>query len=71
MYSLGHYLVSSDDDMRPDALIESSVESLDMREMCRGKLFRVGEPGYVHKSFDLLAAFRDVLGKKVSASREL
>lgn len=66
MYSLGHYLVSSDDDMRPDALIESSVESLETREMCRGKLFRVGEAGYVHKSFDLLAAFMDVLGKKVS-----
>jgi hypothetical protein len=66
MYSLGHYLVSSDDDMRPDALIESSVESLGPREMCRGKLFRTGEPGYIHKSFDILAAFKDVLGKKVS-----
>ncbi|HWB06088.1 MAG TPA: hypothetical protein VG796_23910 [Verrucomicrobiales bacterium] len=66
MYSLGHYLVSADDDMRPDALIEGSMETLAPNEMCRGKLYRTGEPGYVHKSFDILTTFKDVLGKKVT-----
>ncbi|PZO41153.1 MAG: hypothetical protein DCF19_10480 [Pseudanabaena frigida] len=65
-YTLGHLMVSSDDDMRPDALIETSPESLSSDEICRGKLFRKDESGYVHRSFDLLTAFEDVLGKKVS-----
>jgi hypothetical protein len=64
MYTLGHYLISSDDDMRPDALIEDSMESLAANEVCRGKLCRTSENGYVSKSFDLLAAFKDALGKK-------
>src|SRR4029077_19196910 len=38
MYSLGDFLVSSDDDMRPTALIEHSPESLGTDEICRGKL---------------------------------
>jgi len=29
-------------------------------------LFRKDESGYVHRSFDLLKALEDVLGKKVS-----
>ena len=66
MYTLGHLMVSSDDDMRPDALIETSPESLTGDEICRGKLFRAHENGFVHRSFDLLTAFEDVLGKKVS-----
>jgi len=66
MYTLGHLMVSSDDDMRPDALIETSPESLTNEEICRGKLFRAGENGFVHRSFDLLTAFEDVLGQKVS-----
>ena len=33
MYSLGAFLVSADDDMRPHALIESSPESLNADEM--------------------------------------
>ncbi len=66
IYTLGQYLVSSDDDMRPDALIEASPESLAQNEVCRGKLYGTGESGYVHKSFDLLAAFKEALGKKVS-----
>ena len=66
IYTLGHYLISADDDMRPDAFIEESLESLAAGEICRGKLFKANERGFVHKSFDLLTAFKDVLGKKVS-----
>ncbi|MBE9224645.1 hypothetical protein IQ264_04060 [Phormidium sp. LEGE 05292] len=66
MYTLGHLMVSSDDDMRPDALIETSPESLKTDEICRGKLFGANETGFVHRSFDLLTAFEDVLGQKVS-----
>ncbi|WP_017654638.1 hypothetical protein [Fortiea contorta] len=67
MYTLGHLMVSADDDMRPDALIETSRESLLANEICRGKLIKSNqESGFVHKSFDLLTAFEDVLGEKVS-----
>ncbi|QSJ14905.1 hypothetical protein JYQ62_23930 [Nostoc sp. UHCC 0702] len=67
MYTLGHLMVSADDDMRPDALIETSPESLLPDEICRGKLIKSNqEGGYIHKSFDLLTAFGDVLGKKAS-----
>ncbi len=66
MYTLGHLMVSSDDDMRPDALIETSPESLFGDEIGRGKLFKIHENGYVHRPFDLLTAFEDVLGKKVA-----
>jgi hypothetical protein len=60
-------MVSADDDMRPDALIETSPESLTGDEICRGKLIKsTQQGGYVHKSFDLLTAFGDVLGKKAS-----
>lgn len=67
MYTLGHLMVSADDDMRPDALIETSPESLSADEICRGKLIKSNQDGgYIHKSFDLLTAFHDVLGKKAS-----
>jgi hypothetical protein len=65
MYTLGELVVSSDDDMRPYALMEDSPESLDMDEICRGRLHKAGKGDYVHKSFDIMAAFIDVLGKKV------
>ena len=65
IYTLGQYLISSDDDMRPDALIEDGLESLAPGEVCRGKLYRTTDKGYVHKSFDLLTAFKEALGKKV------
>ena len=42
MYSLGAFLVSADDDMRPHALIESSPESLNADEISRGKLMKGG-----------------------------
>jgi hypothetical protein len=65
MYSLGAYLISADDDMRPHALIESSPESLNSEEISRGKLMKATGGGFVLKSFDLLAAFKDVLGCRV------
>jgi hypothetical protein len=63
MYTLGGLLVSSDDDMRPYTLMEDSPESLAADEVCRGKLVKAGRNGYTRKSFDVLAAFLDVLGK--------
>ena len=67
MWTLGKFLISSDDDMRPEALIENSPESLGDDEICRGKLYRaVEKKGYARKSFDLLEAFDDVLGRKLS-----
>jgi hypothetical protein len=66
MYTLGGLMVSSDDDMRPFALMEDSPESLQMGEVCRGRLHKSGQERSVHKSFDILAAFKDVLGKPVA-----
>jgi len=63
MYTLGGLMVSADDDMRPYALMESSLESLDEGEISRGRLHRVGKNGYVRKSFDIIGSFLDVLGK--------
>ena len=63
MYTLGGLMVSSDDDMRPHALMENSPESLGIDEVCRGKLLRAGENGHSRKSFDILTAFLDVLGR--------
>jgi hypothetical protein len=58
--------VSSDDDMRPYALMEYSPESLNTDEFSRGRLHRAGENSYKRKSFDIIASFLDVLGKPVS-----
>ena len=66
IYSLGAFLISADDDMRPHALIESSPESLNADEISRGKLMKGEEGGFVQKSFDLLTSFHDVLGRKAS-----
>jgi hypothetical protein len=66
MYTLGGLMVSSDDDMRPYALMEYSPESLNADEVCRGRLHKVGENSYKRKSFDIIASFLDVLGKRVS-----
>jgi len=63
MYTLGGLMVSADDDMRPYALMEHSTESLDLDEVCRGRLHKAGENGYSRKSFDIIASFLDVLGK--------
>jgi hypothetical protein len=64
MHTLGGLMVSSDDDMRPYALMEHSLESLDQGEVSRGRLHRSGRNGYSRKSFDIIASFVDVLGKK-------
>jgi hypothetical protein len=66
MYTLGGHVISSDDDMRPYALMENSVETLSDDEVCRGKLLRQSDDGYVPKSFDIVTAFCDVLGKRVA-----
>jgi hypothetical protein len=63
MYSLGSLLVSADDDMRPYSLMEDSPESLEDHEISRGRLHKLGQNGYVRKSFDIMSAFLDVLGK--------
>jgi hypothetical protein len=65
MYSLGELLISSDDDMRPYALVEDSPESLSDSEICRGKLVKPDSQGFSDKSFDIIASFLDVLGKPV------
>jgi hypothetical protein len=66
MYSLGGLMVSSDDDMRPYSLMEDSPESLEEDEISRGRLHKAGQNGYVRKSYDIMAAFFDVLGKPAS-----
>ena len=65
MYTLGGLMVSADDDMRPYTFMAHSPESLDPDEVCRGKLVKAGHNGYSRKSFDILTAFLDVLGKPV------
>jgi len=63
MYSLGGHMVSADDDMRPFSLTEDSPESLEANEISRGRLHKAGQNGCVRKSFDIMSAFVDVLGK--------
>jgi hypothetical protein len=65
MYTLGGFLVSADDDMRPTAFIENSVESLGLDEISRGKLMKADGDGFTRRSYDLLRAFDDVLGRRV------
>ncbi|MDC0677594.1 hypothetical protein [Sorangium atrum] len=66
MYTLGTRMLSADDDMRPYALVEHSPESLEQDEVCRGKLLKANGDGFTRKSFDILAAFLDVLGRRVA-----
>jgi len=66
MHTLGGFMVSSDDDMRPYCMVEYSPESLGDDEVCRGRLHKFGENGYTRKSFDIISAFLDALGKPVS-----
>src|SRR6202166_3411334 len=65
MYTLGAFMISADDDMRPYALVEASPESLGPDEISRGRLHKAGADSYLQKSFDLLTSFNDVLGKRV------
>jgi hypothetical protein len=66
MYTLGGLMVSADDDMRPYTLVEDSPESLREDEIARGKLLKKDAPGFTRKSFDILAAYLEVLGKRVA-----
>ena len=66
MYTLGGLMVSADDDMRPYTLVEDSPESLGDGEIARGKLLKKDARGFARKSFDILAAFLEVLGKRVA-----
>jgi hypothetical protein len=66
MYTLGGLMISADDDMRPYALMEQSPESLQAGEICHGRLHKAGQNHLVHKSFDIAAAFKDVLGVAVA-----
>jgi hypothetical protein len=50
--------------MRPFALLENSPESLGTDEVSRGRLHKTGVNGYSKKSFDMISAFLDVLGKR-------
>ena len=65
MYTLGGLMVSSDDDMRPYALMRDHAESLADDEVSRGQLCKAGTNGHTRKSFDILGSFLDVLGKPV------
>ena len=66
MYTLGCLAVSADDDMRPEALLEDSRPSLGEGEISHGRLFKTAGGGYTRRSFDVLSAFLDVLGKPAS-----
>ncbi|HEV3004705.1 MAG TPA: hypothetical protein VGX78_09595 [Pirellulales bacterium] len=66
MYTLGGLMVSSDDDMRPYTLMAEHSETLAADEVSRGELHKVGQNGFVRKSFDILASFEEVLGKPAS-----
>jgi hypothetical protein len=68
MYTLGDLVVSSDDDMRPNALMDTHPESLGDHEIAHGKLLKAGSDSIVTKSFDILTAFLEVLGKPVGAA---
>lgn len=46
--------------------MEHSQESLNPDEVCRGRIHKISEGGYSRKSFDIVAAFLDVLGKPVA-----
>jgi hypothetical protein len=63
LYSIGCLLVSADDDMRPYALVEDDGPGLEGNEVCRGKVVKAGSAPRERRSFDVLSAFLDALGK--------
>ncbi|HEY3500300.1 MAG TPA: hypothetical protein VGK73_36665 [Polyangiaceae bacterium] len=63
LYSLGSFLISADDDMRPWALMAED-EELGANEVCRGKVVKLGHAPRERRSFDILGAFLDVLGRR-------
>jgi hypothetical protein len=64
MYTLGSLMVSADDDMRPDALIEDHHLSLGEGEISQGRLRKASDGGFTRRSYDVLSAYLDVLGKR-------
>jgi hypothetical protein len=65
MYTLGELMVSSDDDMRPHALMDTHPGSLGDHEIAHGSWVKPGDERIVVKLFDVLTAFLDVLGRPV------
>ncbi len=63
MYTLGSLAVSADDDMRPEALLEDTRPSLGEGEISHGQLRAAAGGGFTRRSFDVLDAFLEVLGK--------
>jgi hypothetical protein len=66
LYSLGFFLVSADDDMRPHALVDEDGTSFASNEICRGKVVKANDVPREVRTFDTLGAFLDVLGKPAS-----
>ena len=65
-YTLGDFLISADDDMRPYALIDEQGAPLADNEICRGKLVKADSMEcHQHRQFDIAGAFLEVLGKPV------
>jgi hypothetical protein len=63
LYSLGSLLVSADDDMRPYALVDEEGPGLELNEVCRGKVVKAARAPRERRTFDVLSAFLDALGK--------
>lgn len=63
LYSLGSVLVSADDDMRPYGLVDDEGPALEGNEVCRGKVVKADRAPRERRSFDVLGAFLDALGK--------
>jgi hypothetical protein len=63
LYSLGCFLISADDDMRPHALVAETGPELGANEICRGKVVKAREAPRAQHSSDILGSFLDVLGK--------
>jgi hypothetical protein len=66
LYSIGHYLISADDDMRPFGLVDEDAKELEADEICRGRVVPMHDAPKQVRTFDLASAFMDVLGKTAS-----
>jgi hypothetical protein len=62
LYSLGNHLISSDDDMYPEGLLEDS-KGLNEREVLRGRYVDRQNSKYEVVSQDIVSAFLKYLGK--------
>ncbi len=66
IYTIGELVISSDDDMRPWALVANGCESLAKDEIARGRILDKNSDSFHQHDFDILTSFSDALGKKVS-----